>query len=209
MNTLFIIGKLLTILGSSILLGTLLFKEKITFLIKSTRYSPNEYQRFRHGEKKLSDELRSLVARNQELLLLNQVPLKKIRFVFQPNFSYDVIKDRINPPYDVFIPLQKNGSGLFDNTAPVIELGKPEKLMMVGVNNYKVQDNYAFIKELAKNTKRGIAIFLVDEMVDNFGNLTNEKIHYYSSVDAEILRLIDLDEAVAVHEVEVVETQTV
>lgn len=197
MNALIIIGRLLTIVGCLILLATLIFREKIILLVKSTRYSPNEYQRVKRGSTKLSNELRILVARNQELLLLNQIPLAKIRFVFQPNFTYDVDKNVINPPYEMFLPLRKDGSGLFDKDAPVIELGKPKNLMMVGVNNYKVDDNYAFIKHILQGTKRGIAIFLVDEMVDDLFGHGEEKIHYYSSVDAENLRLINLDEAVA------------
>jgi hypothetical protein len=161
------------------------------------RYSPNEYQRIKMGSFKLTEEQRILVARNQEVLLLNQIPLAKIRFVFLPFFTYDVDKNEINPCYETFIPLRKDGSGLFDKNAPIIEIDKPKNLIGVSVNTYEVDDNYAFIKKIAKNSKKGIVIFLVDEIIGGLRGFSDEKTHYYSSVDADRLRLINLDEAVA------------
>jgi hypothetical protein len=129
---------------------------------------------------------------------LNQVPLDKIRFVFNPCFTYDADKNIVNPKYEIFIPLRKDGSGLFDNKAPVIEFNKPEKLMMVSVSNYKVDDNYDFIKQMVKKSKRGVVIFIADDTT-----FLNEPYHY--SVDTEVIRLINLDEAIEYYKFDAVE----
>lgn len=53
----------------------------------------------------LLDWQKELITKNRNLLLDNQVPINKIRFVFQPSFEYDVDKNVINPIYDVMIPI--------------------------------------------------------------------------------------------------------
>ena len=91
-------------------------------------------------------------------------------------------------------PLRKDGSGLFDNDAPVIEIDKPKNVMLIHVLSYKIDDNYEFIKEMAKQSKRGIAIYISEhqDAVDLQGNLFG----YEFGVDTEKLRLRDLDEIV-------------
>jgi hypothetical protein len=167
-----------------------IFISEFPFIKFKKRFSPNEYMRVPSMPLNLNLKDKTLITRNRHLLSLNQIPLNKIRFVFQPAFSYDIDKDVINPQYETFIPLRKDGSGLFDNKAPVIEFGKPEKLVMIVVNNYKVNDNYVFIKQLLKNSKRGIVIFLADDI----GEKISSEYKYY--VDSEIIRLSDLDEEV-------------
>lgn len=148
------------------------------------------------------DWQKDLINKNRQLLLDNQVPINKIRFVFTPIFTYDIDNNIINPKYDVMLPI--NGSnGLFAKNAPLIELNKPKNLISVTVHNYKVEDNYEFIKLMAKKTKRGLVYFVVDEMVDDF--FKKEKKHYYSGVDAEIIRLINLDDAIEYYKFDTVD----
>jgi len=171
-----------------------IFIPQFPFVKFEKRHSPNEYLRVKTGECKIGDTFKVLMKKNRDLLLLNQVPINKVRFIFHPCFTYDIDKDIINPPYDIFIPLRKDGSGLFDKNAPVIELNKPNKLKIISVDNYKVNDNYAFIKEMIKNSKRGVVIFLADEVSKDFkGN----DMFYRSEVDSEVLRITNLDEVVA------------
>lgn len=139
-----------------------------------------------------ADWQKDLINKNRQLLLDNQVPINKIRFVFQPSFEYDVDKNIINPKYDTMIPID-GGTGKVKMGQPEINIGRPENLIYVPVITYKVDDNYAFIKHMVKKTKRGIAIFIVDEMITN---LKGEKEHYHSSVDCEVIRLINLDDAI-------------
>lgn len=164
------------------------------------RYSPNEYKKVISNNKnsQFYKDFQLLVTKNRDLLISNQVPLNKIRFTYQPCFTYDIDNDIVNPTYEMFIPLRKDGSGLFDNKAPVIDLNKPKNLMMVNVHNYKVDDNYAFIKQMVKNSKKGIVIFIVNKIFDTMDG-TQEL--YYSSVDSEILRIADLDRAIVEYEI--------
>lgn len=157
------------------------------------RHSPNEYLRVKTGFE-IDDKFKALMKKNRDLLLLNQIPINKVRFTAVPSFTYDIDDDVVNPRHEFFAPLRKDGSGLFDNTAPIIEFSKPGKVMMVNVRSLRVVDNYAFIMNMAKNSKRGVVIFLVDEVVSDFkGN----DMYYRSSVDSDELRIVDLDVAVA------------
>jgi hypothetical protein len=174
-----------------------IFISEFPYVKFKKRYSPNEYKRFDNSVE-LNQKSKDMIKTNRDLLSLNQVPLDKIRFVFNPCFTYDVDKNIINPKYETFIPLRKDGSGLFDNKAPVIEFGKPEKLMMVTVLTYKVDDNYEFIKEMIKKSKRGVVIFIADDTT-----FFNEQ--YQFSVDSEVIRLVNLDEATEYYKFNTVE----
>lgn len=149
----------------------------------------------------LQDWQKELVKINKALLLDNRVPINKVRFVFQPSFTYDVDKNIINPKYDVMLPI--NGSnGKVNEKAPLIEIGKPSKFISVNVISYKVDDNYEFIKHMVKKAKRGVAIFIVDEMVTN---LKGVKERYHSSVDSNIIRMINLDDAIEYYKFDTVD----
>jgi hypothetical protein len=163
------------------------------------RYSPNEYKKVISNDKdtQFYKDFMKLIKKNRDLLISNQVPLNKIRFTIQPCFIYDIDNDVVNPTYEMFLPLRKDGSGLFDNNAPVIELNKPKNLMLVNVRSYKVDDNYTFIKQMTKNSKKGVVIFIVDKKIDV---MNGRQESYYSSVDSEILRIADLDMAIAEYE---------
>lgn len=176
------IGYSLIIIGATIGLTSLFFHGKFYGILKSNRRIPNEYIKVKVivdlGEKE-----GLAMKRNKEILLDNQIPLNKICFVIKPIFSYDIDKNKINPEYEMMLPLRTDNSGLFDRNAPIIEISKPENLVRVSVNNYygHPYDNINFIKQLAKTTKKGIVICLEND------------------VDDEIIRLINLDEVVEQH----------
>ncbi len=158
-----------------------IFKDKIVY---------EKHTLGNNGE--ISNSFKALVNTNKQLLLDNQVPINKIRFVFQPSFTYDIDNNIINPKYDIALPINGN-NGLFANDQPVIEINKPKNIMMIPVNSYKVDDNYEFIKSILKNSKLGVVIMLADEIVTKFDG---SKEPYQFSVDSEVIRLINLDEAI-------------
>jgi hypothetical protein len=167
--------------------------------VEKKRNAPNEYVKITEGNDKtkpLHPELLALVKKNRDLLLLNQVPVNKIYFVFSPMFTYCLDDNTVNPKYEIFAPLRDDGSGLFDNTKPIIEVNKPSNIVSVCVNCYRVEDNYAFIKAMAKKSKRGIAIFVCED--EEVLSLLGKHI-YRACVDDEFLRLINLDDVVEQH----------
>ena len=141
----------------------------------------------------LLDWQKELITKNRNLLLDNQVPINKIRFVFQPSFEYDVDKNVINPIYDVMIPIDGE-TGKVKKEHPEISIGRPHNLICVPLFTHKVENNYDFIKHMVKNTKRGIVIFIIEEEHGELFSGYFEKHHF--SVDTEYICLINLDDAV-------------
>jgi len=137
------------------------------FSLKKT--SPRGYKRMTVGGNACAN-LKEFEEINRKTLRLNGVNTNKIRFVSTPVFGYDVDDNVINPQYDVCIPL--NGKG------EVIEINKPKNFATVIVNTYKVEDNYEFLAELVKNTKKGIVICIDTRF----------------RIETDTLRLRDLDE---------------
>ncbi len=189
------------------LLAFLLFSRKFPFVKFRKRYLPNEYHKVSINKIIPDDNFKKLLAENKELLLINQVPLDKIRFTSIPRFIYDIDKDIVNPVYDIFVPLREDGSGLFDKRVPVIEINKPSRLIGVSVNSYCISDNYQFIKNKLQKSKRGIVIFLADEFIAGISDFSDEKIklHFHYSVDTTVLRLANLDEEVEKYNIEMLD----
>ena len=146
------------------------------------------YVKYPMGNKNPTPDQEKLIAKNRKLLLDNQVPINKIRFVFSPTFTYDVDKNIINPNYDVMLPVDVNGKLVKD--APVVEVNKPNTMVLVGVDNYRVDDNYMFIKTMLKNCKKGLVIFLED------GVFLENGTHDDYGVDTDVIRIANLDDAV-------------
>jgi hypothetical protein len=163
------------------------------------------YEKHTLGTTDVTAVQQNLIKKNQNLLTDHGVPISKVRFVFQPTFTYDIDKNIINPVYHAFFPMNGD-TGLFAKNEPVIEVGKPDKLMMVFVDSYRFIDNYEQLKMELKSCKRGIVIMIHDEMVNNFQ--TNEPEPYKFSVDDEVIRYANLDTKIAGHQ-EIVETQAV
>lgn len=100
----------------------------------------------------------------KDILTENQIPLRKIRFVYEKSFIYDVDNNKINPEYKKIIPVKRKH--------PIIEIDKPKNSMEVFLGEYRTEDNYAMLKQLTRNTKKGIA-FLVHADIENVMWLTN------------------------------------
>jgi hypothetical protein len=160
------------------------------------------YEKYTLGTTDITAVQQNLIKKNQKLLLDHGVPIGKVRFVFHPTFTYDIDKNVINPVYHAFFPINGD-TGLFAKNEPVIEIGKPDKLMMVVVDSYKFIDNYEFLKTELKSSKRGVVIMIADEIVNG---IQGEPIVYRFSVDDEIIRCANLDAKVAVHP-EIVEVE--
>jgi len=167
------------------------FLNKFFGFVKQKKSTPNQYQRFDVGDD-FGDDFKALAKKNRELLTLNGVNLNKIKFIFTPTFHYDLDNNVVNPQFTMMIPLRNDGSNLFDNNAPVVEIGKPKNLVMDSVRSYKVDDNYVFLKELTKKSKRGIVIYIIEHQ--DAVKLDGTLFSYEFGVDSEELRLRDLDE---------------
>jgi len=162
-----------------------IFTSKFPFLKFKKRDTPYEYVRVPTNSTILTEREKVLIRKNKELLSLNQIPLNKIRFVFKSTFTYDVDNNIINPHYETFLPLRKDGSGVVDSNAPIIEINKPKNLLKINVDTYKTDDSYALIKQMVKKSKKGVVIFLADNTVS---------LHDERTPLSEVLRIFNLDE---------------
>ena len=125
-----------------------------------------------------------------DLLRMNGVSTHKIRFVFSPVFTYVTDKNVVNPEYTTYIPIRKDGK--FRKDDAVIELNKPANIVTISVLPYKVEDNYEFLNELVKQSKKGIVIFIHEP--ETHKDFNGEEREYGFTVDSEVLRLYNLDE---------------
>lgn len=145
------------------------FTSKFPF-IQKTKIS---YLKFEIGDNNELRDFQILIKKYRTLLLENQVPINKIRFVAQPTFMYDIDKDVINPKYHVMLPIDKK-TGVMNANYPIIEINKPEKIITISVNTYKYKDNYKLLKEKLKGTKKGIVIYYIDYDTIRFSILDEE-----------------------------------
>ena len=167
----------------------------IIIQLKEVKFFKNKIVYEKHivgNDDKYNDDQKTLINKNKQLLLDNQVSINKIRFVFSPNFTYDINNNIINPNYEMLIPINAN-NGKFSKNSPIIEINKPKKLIHVSVNNYSVSDNYIFIKTMVKKSKLGVVIMLADEITTL---LNGKTIQYLFGVDSDVIRLIDLDDVI-------------
>jgi hypothetical protein len=151
------------------------------------------YEKYTMGGNHIDAKEKRLIRDNQNLLLENGVPINKVRFVFEPIFTYDIDKNTINPVYHVMLPINGNNR-LFAKEEPVIEIGKPKNLITISVGNYCTDDNYAYLKKILKRSKKGVVIFIADEKVNDL--FTGAPTPYKFSVDCEVIRFANLDAAV-------------
>lgn len=106
------------------------------------------------------------------LLSENGIRIHKIKFVYEKSFIYDIDNNVINPEYKVIIPIKKKH--------PTIEIGKPENTMEVFLGEYNTPNNFNILKDMIRNTKRGIA-FLVHKDINDvmwMANLDAAANHY-------------------------------
>jgi hypothetical protein len=175
-----------------LLYGLLLFHPELPNKLVRTFRKKIVYEKYSMGAISVTAVQQNLIKKNQNLLSDHGVPINKIRFVFHPQFNYDVDRNVIDPNYYAFFPINDD-NGLFVKDEPVIEVGRPNNLITVVVGNYKTDDNYAYLKETLKRCKIGIAIMINDEIING---IQGEPIPYKFSVDDEIIRFAVLDDAV-------------
>lgn len=135
------------------------------------------YQNFELGDSDEFDYYQSFVKEYRKILLENQVPINKVRFVFKPTFTYDVDNNVVNPKYNIMLPIDQN-TGIMSSNHPIIEIGKPEHLITVSVKTYKYLDNFALLKERLKKNSRGIVIYQIDYDAVRFADLDEEVLNY-------------------------------
>lgn len=149
------------------------------------------YKKFTINGEPLTTEFQELIKKNRRLLLDNQVPINKVHFVFLPTFNYDINKNIVNPKYMVLMPVSLS-TGKFTKDVK-ISVDKPEHLATITVTDYRVDDNYGFIKNILKNSKKGVVIYICDDEYLNFNGDTH-------GVDTDVLRLAILDEEIEIYE---------
>lgn len=116
----------------------------------------------------------------KKLLSLHQIPLNKIRFVFDHTFTYDVINDIVNPRYVKLIPKKKTK---YDQS---IDIDAPADLMTISVGLYQTDyDDFKTVKEIIRKSKKGVVIMLNHD-------------DHFSRLDSDIL-MANLDGAIEFH----------
>lgn len=118
---------------------------------------PVDYDSVIMNEKELSDEEKRQIKLAKELLSLHQIPLNKIRFIFDTKFTYDVIKDVVNPRYVKLIPKKKTKHN------HTIDVDAPVELMTITVGTYQTDDDeFKNVREIIRKSKKGVVISLDD-----------------------------------------------
>ena len=176
--------------------GLLIFFPEIPSKIQNaikTIKGKTAYQKHTVGGNTIDSKRKAFIRENQNILIANRVPINKIRFVLTPSFAYDIDNNEINPVYQIMLPVDDK-TGLFKKGEPIIEVGKPQNIIAINVGSYKLDDNYAYLKAILKRCKRGVAIFIIDEMVHEWG--TDKPMPYKHRVDDETIRFAVLDDAI-------------
>jgi len=83
---------------------------------------------------------------------------------------------------------------MFLNELPIVEINKPKNIMGISVRSYSFDDNFAFIREIVKSTKKGIVIMLGDQ---EEGKTINPD--YFFGVDTAELRMVMLDNEIEIY----------
>lgn len=136
------------------------FTNKFPFISFKRKLTANDYHApIEHGTYVVSnDDYQRLIGISKEQLIENGIPLNKIRFVFEKSFIYDVEKNAINPSFKTMIPIKKKH--------PVIEIGKPEHTILVHLGENRTYDNFLHLKNLAKKSRKGVALLVGDNYED-------------------------------------------
>ena len=151
------------------------FKSKFPFFSFKKKLSGKDY--FEAVDTQTTSNNDFLIKNCRIKLSEHKIPLKKIKFVFEKSFTYDVDKNIINPPYKVMMPHNKKH--------PIIEIGKPENVMKVFLGENRTYDNYRILKQLASKSKRGIALLVDTENFDEVMWVANldDAYEYYRGIE--------------------------
>ena len=118
---------------------------------------PVDYDSIIMNEKELSDEEKRQIKLAKELFSLHQIPLNKIRFIFDTKFTYDISKDVVNPKYVKLIPKKKTKHN------HIIDVDAPAELMTITVGTYQTDyDEFKNVREIIKKSKKGVVVSLDD-----------------------------------------------
>ena len=149
------------------------------FKIIEVQTPPNFNTVIVNGEE-LTEIEKKQIKNAKDLFTRNEIPINKVRFIFDFTFTYDVDKDVVNPKYTVLVPRKKKD----DNHA--IEINVPENLMTIEVGVYETEyDYYNNVRSIIKSTKKGVVIKL------NFKE-------QFSGLDHDVL-MANLDNAIEFH----------
>ena len=149
------------------------------FKIVEVQTPPNFDTVIVNGEE-LTEVEKKQIKNAKELFTRNEIPINKVRFVFNFTFTYDVDKDIVNPKYTVLVPRKKKKNN------HAIEIDMPENLMTIEMGVYQTDyDDYNNVRSIIKNTKKGVVIKL-------------NHIDQFSGIDHDIL-MANLDKAIEFH----------
>ena len=125
-----------------------------------------DYESIIVNEKQLSDEEKRELKEAKEILSLHQIPLNKVRFVFDIKFTYDVTNNIVNPRYVKLIPKKKTK---YDQS---IDVDAPTDLMTILVGTYQTDyDDFKNVREIIRKSKKGVVIMLGDSGSGNLSGL--------------------------------------
>jgi hypothetical protein len=125
---------------------------------------PVDYDSIIVNEKELSDEEKRQIKLAKELFSLHQIPLNKIRFIFDTKFTYDISKDVVNPKYVKLIPKKKT------KHTHIIDVDAPAELMTITVGTYQTDyDDFKNVREIIRKSKKGVVVSLDDLGTGNIG----------------------------------------
>jgi hypothetical protein len=149
------------------------------FKIVEVQTPPNFDTVIINGEE-LTEVEKKQIKNAKDLFTRNEIPINKVRFVFDHTFTYDVDKDVVNPKYTVLVPRKKKKGN------HTLEIGVPENLMTIEMGVYQTDyDDYNNVRSIIKSTKKGVVIKL-------------NHIDQFSGVDHDIL-MANLDGAIEFH----------
>jgi hypothetical protein len=160
------------------------FTRKFPFIHYHKQLTADDYQDISLviGHTNVVPDNVSMIAISKDQLIENRIPLNKIRFVTEVSFLYDVDNDKINPTYKVMLPKKEKN--------PIIEIGKPQNTMTVFLGENRTGNNYAYLKQILKKSKRGVAL-LIGFNYEEVMWLTNldDAVDYYK----ESIHLLDYE----------------
>lgn len=110
--------------------------------------------------------------------------IEKVRFIFQPSYTYDFIRNIVNPEIKLLVPLTQDDK--FDNTREVFNLSEsqPKDKVRLNVESYVNNDPEQLVKDI-NNSKLGFVFFLVNEG-DQYHYETNTPKIRYNNLDKEM-----------------------
>lgn len=140
------------------------FSSKYPFVRIVRVPKPEDFDTFIKNNAELSLQEKILVKGARDLLFSNNIPLNKVRFVFDRNFEYDVDTDTVNPKYTILKPKKAW------RNVHTIEIDKPENLMTISLGLYQTDhDDFDNVRKIIKRSKRGVVIKL--DRVDKYDGL--------------------------------------